>query len=129
MSRKIMINRGTIMNNFLPLTWRILDEEIKVINKAYGNVIGGKLVYEKDKTFLVRYLSRNKQKLLIRFAEKITHKKLSDIDFRENSIDQLKVRIILRKYLSKIIFKIGFVRFYLRLMSVNIYINNLTNKK
>jgi hypothetical protein len=58
------------MNNLLPLTWRILDEEIKVINKAYGNVIGGKLVYEKDKTFLVRYLSRNKQKLLIRFGFK-----------------------------------------------------------
>jgi hypothetical protein len=116
------------MNNLLPLTWRILDEEIKVINKAYGNVIGGKLVYAKDKTFLVRYLSRNKQKLLIRLAEKITDKKLSDIDFGENKIDQLKVRIILRKYLSKIIFRIGFARFYLRLMSVNIYINNLTNK-
>jgi hypothetical protein len=116
------------MNNLLPLTWRILDEEIKVINKAYGNVIGGKLVYAKDRTILVRYLSRNKQKLLIRFAEKITEKKLSDIDFGENKIDQLKVRIILRKYLSKIIFRIGCARFYLRLMSVNIYINNLTNK-
>jgi hypothetical protein len=110
-------------NNLLSLVWRILDEEIKAINKASKNIIGGKLVYAKDKTFLVRHLSRNKQKLLIRFAEKITDKKLSDIDFRENQIDQLAVRIILRKYLGKIIFRIGFARFYFKLMSVNIYLN------
>ena len=61
----------------------------------------------------------------IKNIEKITDKKLSDIDFGENKIDQLKVRIILRKYLSKIIFRIGFARFYLRLMSVNIYIKNI----
>lgn len=111
------------MENLLPLTWRLLDEEIKVINDAYKSIVGGKLIYAKDRTFLIRYLSRNKKKLLVRLAEKITDKKLDDINFEENQIDQLKVRIILRKYLGKVIFKIGFVRFYLRLLSIKIYLN------
>ena len=111
------------MENLLPLTWRLLDEEIKVINDAYKSVVGGKLIYARDRTFLIRYLSRNKKKLLVRLAEKITDKKLDNINFKENHIDQLKVRIILRKYLGKVIFKIGFLRFYLRLLSINIYLN------
>ena len=111
------------MENLLPLTWRLLDEEIKVINDAYKSIVGGKLIYAKDRTFLIRYLSRNKKKLLVRLAEKITDKKLDDINFEENQIDQLKVRIILRKYLGKVIFKIGFLRFYLRLLSIKIYLN------
>ena len=111
------------MENLLPLTWRLLDEEIKILNDAYKSIVGGKLIYAKDRTFLIRYLSRNKKKLLVRLAEKITDKKLDDINFEENQIDQLKVRIILRKYLGKVIFKIGFVRFYLRLLSIKIYLN------
>ena len=111
------------MENLLPLTWRLLDEEIKIINDAYKSIVGGKLIYAKDRTFLIRYLSRNKKKLLVRLAEKITDKKLDDINFEENQIDQLKVRIILRKYLGKVIFRIGFVRFYLRLLSIKIYLN------
>lgn len=111
------------MENLLRLTWRLLDEEIKVINDAYKSTVGGKLIYTKDRTFLIRYLSRNKKKLLVRLAEKITDKKLDDINFEENQIDQLKVRIILRKYLGKVIFKIGFLRFYLRLLSIKIYLN------
>ena len=111
------------MENLLRLTWRLLDEEIKVINDAYKSIVGGKLIYAKDRTFLIRYLSRNKKKLLVRLAEKITDKKLDDINFEENQIDQLKVRIILRKYLGKVIFKIGFLRFYLRLLSIKIYLN------
>ena len=111
------------MENLLPLTWRLLDEEIKVINDAYKSIVGGKLIYAKDRTFLIRYLSRNKKKLLVRLAEKITDKKLDDINFEENQIDQLKVRIILRKYIAKVIFKIGFVRFYLKLLSIKIYLN------
>ena len=77
------------------LTWRLLDEEIKVFNHAYKSVIGGKVIYSKDKTFLVRLISREKKQLIIRFAEKITDKKLSEINFNENDSDQLKVRIIL----------------------------------
>ena len=46
-----------------------------------------------------------------------------DMLIRENDSDQLKVRIILRKYLSKIIFKIGFFRFLLRLKMLKIYLN------
>ena len=111
------------MENLLPLTWRLLDEEIKILNDAYKSIVGGKLIYAKDRTFLIRYLSRNKKKLLVRLAEKITDKKLDDINFEENQIDQLKVRIILRKYLGKVIFRIGFVRFYLRLLSIKIYLN------
>ena len=111
------------MENLLPLTWRLLDEEIKILNDAYKSIVGGKLIYAKDRTFLIRYLSRNKKKLLVRLAEKITDKKLDDINFEENQIDQLKVRIILRKYLGKVIFKIGFLRFYLRLLSIKIYLN------
>ena len=111
------------MENLLRLTWRLLDEEIKIFNNAYKSIVGGKLIYAKDRTFLIRYLSRNKKKLLVRLAEKITDKKLDDINFEENQIDQLKVRIILRKYLGKVIFRIGFVRFYLRLLSIKIYLN------
>lgn len=111
------------MENLLKLTWRLLDEEIKVINNAYKSIVGGKLIYAKDRTFLIRYLSRNKKKLLVRLAEKITDKKLDDINFEENQADQLKVRIILRKYLAKVIFKMGFFRLYLRLLSIKIYLN------
>ena len=111
------------MENLLLLTWRLLDEEIKVINNAYKSIMGGKLIYAKDRTFLIRYLSRNKKKLLVRLAEKITDKKLDDINFEENQADQLKVRIILRKYLAKVIFKMGFFRLYLRLLSIKIYLN------
>ena len=103
------------MKKLMQLTWRLLDEEIKVLNDAYKSVVGGKLIYSKDKTFLVRLISREKRQLIIRFAEKITDKKLSEINFRENDSDQLKVRIILRKYLSKIIFKIGFAKFLIEL--------------
>lgn len=49
-----------------------------------------------------------------------------DMLIRENDSDQLKVRIILRKYLSKIIFKIGFFRFLLRLKMLKIYLNYFT---
>lgn len=111
------------MENLLLLTWRLLDEEIEVINNAYKSIVGGKLIYAKDRTFLIRYLSRNKKKLLVRLAEKITDKKLDDINFEENQADQLKVRIILRKYLAKVIFKMGFFRLYLRLLSIKIYLN------
>lgn len=111
------------MENLLLLTWRLLDEEIKVLNNAYKSIVGGKLIYAKDRTFLIRYLSRNKKKLLVRLAEKITDKKLDDINFEENQADQLKVRIILRKYLVKVIFKMGFFRLYLRLLSIKIYLN------
>lgn len=111
------------MGNLLQLTWRLLDEEIKVINNAYKSIVGGKLIYAKDRTFLIRYLSRNKKKLLVKLAEKITDKKLDDINFEENQADQLKVRIILRKYLAKVIFKMGFFRLYLRLLSIKIYLN------
>lgn len=111
------------MENLLQLTWRLLEEEIKVINNAYKSIVGGKLIYAKDRTFLIRYLSRNKKKLLVRLAEKITDKKLDDINFEENQADQLKVRIILRKYLAKVIFKMGFFRLYLRLLSIKIYLN------
>ena len=120
---RLTLKTNKIMENLLPLTWRLLDEEIKIINDAYKSIVGGKLIYAKDRTFLIRYLSRNKKKLLVRLAEKITDKKLDDINFEENQIDQLKVRIILRKYLGKVIFKIGFVRFYLRLLSIKIYLN------
>ncbi len=120
---RLTLKTNKIMENLLPLTWRLLDEEIKIINDAYKSIVGGKLIYAKDRTFLIRYLSRNKKKLLVRLAEKITDKKLDDINFEENQIDQLKVRIILRKYLGKVIFKIGFVRFYLKLLSIKIYLN------
>lgn len=113
----------TQINKLFQLTWRLLDEEIKVFNDAYKSVVGGKLIYSKDKTFLVRLISRKKKQLIIRFAEKITDKKLSEINFRENDSDQLKVRIILRKYLSKIIFRIGFFRCLLRLKMLKIYLN------
>ena len=96
--------------NLLRLSHRILDEEIKVMNKASRAVCGVKLIYAKDKTILVREYSRNRKKI-IRLAQYITNKKLSDINFQENQIDQLKVRIILRKYFGKIIFKIAFPRF------------------
>ena len=52
------------MENLLLLTWRLLDEEIKVINNAYKSIMGGKLIYAKDRTFLIRYLSRNKKNCL-----------------------------------------------------------------
>ena len=120
---RLTLKTNKTMENLLPLTWRLLDEEIKILNDAYKSIVGGKLIYAKDRTFLIRYLSRNKKKLLVRLAEKITDKKLDDINFEENQIDQLKVRIILRKYLGKVIFKIGFVRFYLRLLSIKIYLN------
>ena len=120
---RLTLKTNKIMENLLPLTWRLLDEEIKILNDAYKSIVGGKLIYAKDRTFLIRYLSRNKKKLLVRLAEKITDKKLDDINFEENQIDQLKVRIILRKYLGKVIFKIGFVRFYLKLLSIKIYLN------
>jgi len=113
----------TQINRLFQLTWRLLDEEIRIFNNAYKLVVGGKLIYSKDKTFLVRLISREKRHLIIKFAEKITDKKLSEINFRENDSDQLKVRIILRKYLSKIIFKIGFFRFLLRLKMLKIYLN------
>ena len=113
----------TQINKLFQLTWRLLDEEIKVFNDAYKSVVGGKLIYSKDKTFLVRLISREKRHLIIKFAEKITDKKLSEINFIENTSDQLKVRIILRKYLGKVIFKIGFFRLYLRLLSIKIYLN------
>lgn len=109
-------------NKLFQLTWRLLDEQIQVFNKAYKEVVGGKLLYSKDKTHLIRFISREKKGLIIRLAQKITDKKLSEIDFKENTIDQLKVRIILRKYLSKIIFKIGFFRFLMRLKILNIYL-------
>lgn len=111
----------------MQLTWRLLDEEIKVFNNAYKSVVGGKIIYANDKTFLIRCISRQKKKLLVRFAEKITDKKLANIDFTENNIDQLKVRIVLRKYLSKLVFKIGFTRFLLRLKMVNIYLTTKNN--
>jgi hypothetical protein len=96
--------------NLLRLSHRILDEEIKVMNQALRAVCGVQLIYAKDKTALVREYSRNRKKI-IRLAEYITSKKLSEINFEENQIDQLKVRIILRKYFAKIIFKIAFPRF------------------
>lgn len=108
-------------NKLFQLTWRLLNEQIQVFNKAYKEVVGGKLLYSKDKTHLIRFISREKKGLIIRLAEKITDKKLSEIDFKENTIDQLKVRIILRKYLFKIFFKIGFFRFLMRLKMLNIY--------
>lgn len=116
----------TQINKLFQLTWRLLDEEIKVLNDAYKSVVGGKLIYSKDKTFLVRLISREKRQLIIRFAEKITDKKLDDINFEENQADQLKVRIILRKYLAKVIFKMGFFRFLLRLKMLKIYLNYFT---
>lgn len=114
------------INKLFQLTWRLLDEEIKVFNDAYKSVIGGRLIYSKDKTFIVRLISREKKQLIIKLAEKITDKKLSEINFSKNNSDQLKVRIILRKYLSKIIFKVGFFRFLLRLKMLNIYLNYFT---
>jgi len=96
--------------NLLRLSHRILDEEIKLMNQALRAVCGVQLIYAKDKTALVREYSRNRKKI-IRLAEYITGKKLSEINFEENQIDQLKVRIILRKYFGKIIFKIAFPRF------------------
>jgi len=96
--------------NLLRLSHRILDEEIKLMNKALRAVCGVQLIYAKDKIALVREYSRNRKKI-IRLAEYITGKKLSEINFEENQIDQLKVRIILRKYFGKIIFKIAFPRF------------------
>jgi hypothetical protein len=96
--------------NLLRLSHRILDEEIKLMNQALRAVCGVQLIYAKDKTALVREYSRNRKKI-IRLAEYITGKKLSEINFEENQLDQLKVRIILRKYFGKIIFKIAFPRF------------------
>jgi len=96
--------------NLLRLSHRILDEEIKLMNQALRAVCSVQLIYAKDKTALVREYSRNRKKI-IRLAEYITGKKLSEINFEENQIDQLKVRIILRKYFGKIIFKIAFPRF------------------
>ena len=96
--------------NLLRLSHRILDEEIKVMNQASRASCGVQLIYAKDKTKLVREYSRNRKKI-IRLAEYITGKKLSEINFQENQLDQLKVRIILRKYFSKIIYKIAFPRF------------------
>jgi hypothetical protein len=96
--------------NLLRLSHRILDEEIKLMNQALRAVCSVQLIYAKDKTVLVREYSRNRKKI-IRLAEYITGKKLSEINFEENQIDQLKVRIILRKYFGKIIFKIAFQRF------------------
>jgi hypothetical protein len=114
-----MENKGELLR----LSWRLLDEEIEVINQAYKSVAGGKLVYAADKTLLVRFLSRNKVNLLIRFAEKITDKKLVDIDFRENQIDWLKVRIIIRKYLAKTVFKFAFIKFYADILQLRIFLN------
>ena len=96
--------------NLLRLSHRILDEEIKLMNQALRAVCGVQLIYAKDKTALVREYSRNRKKI-IRLAEYITGKKLSEINFEENQLDQLKVRIILRKYFAKTVFKIAFPRF------------------
>ena len=35
----------TQINKLFQLTWRLLDEEIKVLNDAYKSVVGGKLIY------------------------------------------------------------------------------------
>lgn len=115
------------MGKLMQLTWLLLNEEIKVFNDAYKSVIGGKLIYANDRTLLIRFISRQKKNLLVRLAEKITDKKLEDIDFTENNIDQLKVRIILRKYLGKLVFKIGFTRFLLKLKMANIYLTTKNN--
>ena len=88
--------------NLLRLSHRILDEEIKVMNRALRASCGVQLIYAEDKTAIVREYSRNRKKI-IRLAQYIT--------FQENQIDQLKVRIILRKYFAKIVFKIAFPRF------------------
>ena len=96
--------------NLLRLSHRILDEEIKVMNRALRASCGVQLIYAEDKTAIVREYSRNRKKI-IRLAQYITSKKLSEINFQENQIDQLKVRIILRKYFAKIVFKIAFPRF------------------
>ena len=98
------------IGNLLRLSHRILDEEIKVMNQALRATCGVQLIYAKDKTAIVREYSRNRKKI-IRLAQYITSKKLSEINFEENQLDQLKVRIILRKYFAKIVFKIAFPRF------------------
>ena len=93
-----MTHQTNKQNNFgdlFRLSWRILDEEIKIFNKATRKALGVQTIYAKDKVFWIRKYSRN-PKILLRLAQYITDKKLDKIDFSENSIDQLKVRIILK---------------------------------
>ncbi len=104
------MNSDSDIGNLLRLSHRILDEEIKVMNRALRASCGVQLIYAQDKTKLIREYSRDRKKI-IRLAEYITSKKLPEINFKENQIDQLKVRIILRKYFAKIVFKIAFPRF------------------
>lgn len=101
-----MDNKAELMR----LTWRLLDEEIKVFNRASRTACGIQLFYARDKTLIVRFLSRHKFKFLTRLALWITSKKLGEIVFSENHIDQLKVRIIIRKYLSKILLRAAILR-------------------
>lgn len=98
------------IGELLRLSHRILKEEIKVFNDASRVSCGVQLIYVKDRTFWIREYSRSREEI-IKIAEEITEKKLVDINFKENQIDQLKVRIGLRKFFSKKIFEVGFLRF------------------
>lgn len=103
----------------MQLAWKLLDEEVEVLNLASRKSIGIKLVYKNDKINFIRLISRKKKQLLVRLAEKIVEKKITQIDLRENQIDQLKVRIIIRKYLSKLLLKFALLKLYKLLQIAN----------
>jgi hypothetical protein len=107
MTNQISTNKQLIA--LCNLTHRLLGEEVKTLNSASRTALGIQLIYAKEKCFFVRYYSQDKRKT-IRLSEWITGKKLSDIDFAENSLDQLKVRIILRKFLMKLLLKAALLR-------------------
>lgn len=109
------------MKKLMQLARRLLDEEIKTFNNTHKLITTNKLINKdkiidaNDKAILINFISNQKKKLLVRFAEKITDKKLANIDFTENNIDQLKIRIFLGKYLGKLVYKIGFAKFLIEL--------------
>jgi len=91
------------------LAHRILDEEIAVLNCAAKSSLGIKLIYAKEKHLFVRHYTKNKNKL-IRLAECVTSKKLPDINFTENQIDQLKCRIMLRKFMMRLLLRVSLLK-------------------
>jgi hypothetical protein len=115
MTNQTTNNQSILLFN---LAHRILNEELAILNSAAKASIGIKLLYAKEKHLFVRHYSRDKKKI-IRLAEWITLKKLSEINFSENQIDQLKVRIVLRKFMMKLILRVALLRINSLLAIIN----------
>lgn len=93
------------------LAVRIFNEEIKIFNSAFKDVSGMKAFDSYDNLLSRRNICRsfhNKRhsetaNKIRKIAKDITDKTLSEIDFRENTLDQLKIRIKLREFFSVIL--------------------------